>query len=84
MNIIKKRKDTSVFFCFILLQCLQLNPDHFPSIDGVLRYLCAREDYWEAFEWAVFAHSKFSKYQQAIDVILDVCDLLNDSPLLKE
>lgn len=71
------------YICSIL-QCLQLNPHHFPSFDGILRYLCSREDYFEALEWAICAHQKFPKYQRACDVILDVCDLLGDSPLVKE
>lgn len=66
------------------MQCLELNSDHIPSFDGILALLCNQEDYFEAYGWAIYCHKKFPKYQRAIDVILDVHNMLKDSPLLQK
>ncbi|XP_055312081.1 uncharacterized protein LOC129574304 [Sitodiplosis mosellana] len=66
----------------IFQRCLKLNANHLPSYDGILQLLCHQEDYFEAYGWSVYCHSKFPKYQRSIDVIHDARDLLKHSPLL--
>lgn len=71
-------------FNHIFFQCLKLNSNHLPSYDGILDVLCQREDYFEAYGWSIYCHSKFPKYQRPIDVIHDARDFLKSSPLLEK
>lgn len=57
-----------------MFQCQRLNPNHFRSADGMLSVLCATENYYEAYGWALLWHDKFNDYQRAIDVILEIRD----------
>lgn len=52
-------------------------------MDGMLELLCHNEDYFEAYGWAIYCHSKFPKYQRAIDVICDVYKMLGETLLLQ-
>lgn len=71
------------FYFHFIQKCLELNSNHMPSMDGILEMLCHKEDYVDAYGWAIYCHSKFPKYQHAIDVICDVYHILSDSSLLQ-
>ncbi|XP_031617058.1 calcineurin-binding protein cabin-1-like isoform X2 [Contarinia nasturtii] len=53
-------------------KCLKKNPLHWPSGDGILQILCQREEYNEAYGWALRWHDKNPKYTRALDVILEI------------
>lgn len=53
-------------------KCLVQNPNHWPSLDGVLKVLCLKENYSEAYGWALLCYSKDKAYEFALDVILEV------------
>lgn len=62
-----------LFFVFIFCwQCLKQNPNHWPSGDGILQILCMREDYNEAYGWALMWHEKNPNYTRGSDVILEI------------
>lgn len=53
-------------------KCLIQNPNHWPSLDGVLKVLCLKEDYSEAYGWALLCYSKDNTYQFAVNAILEI------------
>lgn len=53
-------------------KCLKQNPNHWPSADGMLRVFCLREDYAEAYGWALTWYEKNPSYQFGLDVILEI------------
>ncbi|XP_055295611.1 calcineurin-binding protein cabin-1-like [Sitodiplosis mosellana] len=53
-------------------KCLKTNPTHWPSGDGILQILCQREEYNEAYGWALRWYDKNPKYTRALDVILEI------------
>lgn len=53
-------------------KCLVQNPNHWPSLDGVLKVLCLKENYSEAYGWALLCYSKDKTYQFGLDIILEV------------
>lgn len=58
-------------------KCLKQNPNHWPSADGMLRVLCLREDYAEAYGWALTWYEKDPSYQFGLDVILEIREKLD-------
>lgn len=58
-------------------KCLKQNPIHWPSADGMLRVLCLREDYAEAYGWALTWYEKDPGYQFGLDVILEIREKLD-------
>lgn len=58
-------------------KCLRQNPNHWPSADGMLRVLCLREDYAEAYGWALTWYDKNRNYQYGLDVILEIREKLD-------
>lgn len=58
-------------------KCLKQNPNHWPSADGMLRVLCLREDYAEAYGWALTWYEKSPTYQFGLDVILEIREKLD-------
>lgn len=59
-------------FIFSNVQCLKKNPIHWPSGDGILQILCQREQYNEAYGWALRWYDKYPKYSRALDVLLEI------------
>lgn len=59
-------------------QCLQQNPNHWPSADGVLQVLCLKENFNEAYGWALMWYEKDNNYQRALDVILEIREKFHD------
>lgn len=51
---------------------MKKNPNYWPAGDGILRILCERENYNEAYGWALLWYEKNPRYQLALDVILEV------------
>lgn len=51
---------------------MKKNPTHWPSGDGILQILCQREEYNEAYGWALRWYDKNPKYNRALDVILEI------------
>lgn len=58
-------------------KCLKQNPNHWPSADGMLRVFCLREDYAEAYGWALTWYEKSPTYQFGLDVILEIREKLD-------
>lgn len=58
-------------------QCLKKNPVHWPSGDGILKILCMREDYNEAYGWALKWYDQNPKYKRALDVILEIREMFS-------
>lgn len=56
---------------------MKKNPNHWPSGDGILQILCQREDFNEAYGWALLWYDKNSNYKRALDVILEVREKFN-------
>lgn len=56
----------------ISVQCLKKNPNHWPAGDGILSILCQREDYNEAYGWALKWYDKNSTYERGLNVILEI------------
>lgn len=52
--------------------CLRQNPNHFPAADGMLRVLCLREDFAEAYGWALTWYLRNANYKFGLDVILEI------------
>lgn len=52
--------------------CLRHNPNHLPGADGMLRVLCLREDFAEAYGWALVWYDKNPNYKFGLDVILEI------------
>lgn len=63
------RRDFIVFFYF---KCLKENPNYWPAGDGILQILCARENYTEAYGWALLWYDKNPEYHRGLQVILDI------------
>lgn len=61
----------------VYLQCLKQNANYWPAGDGILQILCERENYTEAYGWALLWYDKNSHYQRGLDVILDIRDKFN-------
>ncbi|KAG4071749.1 hypothetical protein HA402_011903 [Bradysia odoriphaga] len=53
-------------------KCLVQNPNHWPSLDGILKILCLKENYCEAYGWALLCYNKDKTYELAVNVILEV------------
>ncbi|KAJ6646406.1 Calcineurin-binding protein cabin-1 [Pseudolycoriella hygida] len=53
-------------------KCLAQNPNHWPSLEGVLKVLCMKENYCEAYGWALLCYDKDKNYKYALNVILEV------------
>lgn len=61
----------------ISTQCLKKSPKHWPSVDGILQILCQREDYNEAYGWALKWYDTNHDYKRGLDVILEVREKFN-------
>lgn len=53
-------------------RCLQQNANYWPAVDGILRVLFEREDYAEAYGWALQWYERNADYARALDVIVEV------------
>lgn len=61
-----------LFALQVYQRCLAQNANYWPAADGILRVLCEREDYAEAYGWALQWYERNADYQLGLDVILEV------------
>ena len=54
--------------------CLKRNPNHWPSMDGLLQVFCMGENVMESFGWAKHCLEKNSKYKRGIDVLMEISE----------
>lgn len=53
-------------------KCLERNPNHWPSVDGMLQLLLTSENIIEAWLWAIHCHKMDKNYRKAIDVLQEI------------
>lgn len=53
-------------------KCLDRNPNHWPSIDGMLLTLCAMNNIMGAYGWALKYYQKDETYDRAVDVLVEI------------
>lgn len=55
-------------------KCLDKNPNHWPSIDGMLLTLCAMNNIMGAYGWALKYYQKDDNYERAVDVLVEITE----------
>ncbi|KAL5279813.1 CABIN1 family protein [Megaselia abdita] len=55
-------------------KCLDRNPNHWPSIDGMLLTLCAMNNIMGAYGWALKYYQKDESYDRAVDVLVEITE----------
>lgn len=66
-------------------KCIERNPNHWPSLDGLLQVFCASENVIEAFSWAMHCVAKDNMYKRANDVLAEIQDRFSSTvPFLEE
>ncbi|XP_055548588.1 calcineurin-binding protein cabin-1-like [Wyeomyia smithii] len=53
-------------------KCVARNPDHWPSLEGLLQLFCETGNVIEAFAWAMHCYRKDSTYKGAINVLAEI------------
>lgn len=56
----------------VLKKCQDINPNHWPSADGLLQVVCAQEKFMSAYEWALHWHKKDPGYERALRVLVEI------------
>ncbi|XP_055599565.1 calcineurin-binding protein cabin-1-like isoform X2 [Uranotaenia lowii] len=66
-------------------KCIERNPNHWPSLDGMLQVFCLTGNIIEAFLWAIMCHGKDHKYRRAANVLMEIKERFASSlPFLEE
>lgn len=53
-------------------KCIERNPNHWPSLDGILELFLASGNIIEAYSWAVHCFNKNNNYKRAIKVLQEI------------
>lgn len=78
--ILNKAGHLALFFeeielAMVLFQkCHEINPNHWPSGDGLLQVICAQLNFMDAYGWALHLHKKDPDYERAIMVLIEIHD----------
>ncbi|XP_053697036.1 calcineurin-binding protein cabin-1-like [Sabethes cyaneus] len=66
-------------------KCVERNPDHWPSIEGLLQVFCVTGNVIEAFSWAMHCYKKDSTYPGALNVLAEIkTHFFSTVPFLEE
>lgn len=58
----------------VFQKCLDRNPNHWPSIDGMLLTLCAMNNIMGSYGWALKYYQKDEDYDRAVDVLVEITE----------
>ncbi|XP_058817012.1 calcineurin-binding protein cabin-1-like [Topomyia yanbarensis] len=65
-------------------KCIERNPNHWPSLDGMLQLFCASGNIIEVLAWAMHCFEKDQSYKRAIRVLAEIGARFMSFPFLEE